>query len=686
MWRSSSKPSVRFSRQSRCSGSAVLPGRLLASAGAPPATLAPLLAGELRLGVGLEPRRFGLAAEGDERALAWDSAGAAAALVASGDRSGRLVAVALEDATPGLDLTRQARWADTNRRVDIGDLGGPLDADGLRRWHAFALAAVASDMVGVMEGALRLAVDYAGGREQFGVPIGSFQAIQHLLAEQHVNLEGARSLTVYAAWALEHRSLDEASLAALTAKAYCSEVGKQLCEAVSQVHGGMGMTWECKAQVFLAPDDGRPGIPRRRARPLPRDRHGPEGVGRPWTMTTAPRRRSSACGSGRGWRDNNPGPHPPRNDSAAEHAFNIGWQRSLYAGGWLGLSWPVEYGGRGLNPFYDAILNEELGAAGIAHAAPPVGWLGRAILAAGTEEQRRRHLPSLLNGETSWCQGFSEPGAGSDLASLRTLAQRDGEVYRVTGQKLWTSGAQFADWCLLLARTDRDVPKHKGITAFTVRMDTPGITVRPFKQAWGGTRFCEVFFDGAEVPVGDRLGDEGEGWPLATVVLAYERGPSELGVVATFRAALQRAGPLERRRPRRRDPGGAGLRRRRGPPSAPAREPDAAGARPGSRAGLVGRQAPHDPRRAGVGNAGVRRRRDGRGDGRRLATRPCVTCGRGRLAFMAVRNRCSATSSPNGSWDCRAGERRHGDGRDPVRGPRPGGDHHPQPTRNVSTP
>jgi len=236
--------------------------------------------------------------------------------------------------------------------------------------------------------------------------------------------------------------------------------------------------------------------------------------------------------------DNNPGPHPPRNDSAAEHAFNISWQQSLYRGGWLGLSWPAEYGGRGLNPFYDAILNEELGVAGIAHAAPPVGWLGRAILAYGTEEQRRRHLPSLLNGDTSWCQGFSEPGAGSDLASLRTYAEPDGDVYRVTGQKLWTSGAQFADWCLLLARTDRDVPKHKGITAFTVKMDTPGITVRPFRQAWGGTRFCEVFFDGAEVPATDRLGAEGDGWPLATVVLAYERGPSELGVVATFRAAL----------------------------------------------------------------------------------------------------------------------------------------------------
>jgi alkylation response protein AidB-like acyl-CoA dehydrogenase len=145
-----------------------------------------------------------------------------------------------------------------------------------------------------------------------------------------------------------------------------------------------------------------------------------------------------------------------------------------------------------------------------------------------------------LSGETSWCQGFSEPGAGSDLASLRTLAERDGDDYRLSGQKLWTSGAQFADWCLLLARTDRGAPKHKGITAFAVDMKTPGITVRPMKQAWGGTRFCEVFFDDARVPASDRIGDEGAGWPLATVVLAYERGPSELGVIATYRAELRR--------------------------------------------------------------------------------------------------------------------------------------------------
>jgi alkylation response protein AidB-like acyl-CoA dehydrogenase len=216
------------------------------------------------------------------------------------------------------------------------------------------------------------------------------------------------------------------------------------------------------------------------------------------------------------------------------------WLTELYDGGWVGLSWPVEYGGRGLSPLYESILNEELGAAGLPNAASPVAFLGRAILAYGTEEQKREFLPRLLRGESSWCEGFSEPGSGSDLASLSTFAERRDDVYVLNGQKLWTGGAQFADRCLLLARTDRSVPKHQGITAFVVKMATPGITVRPIRQVWGGTRFCEVFFDDVEVPVADRLGDEGEGWALATVVLAYERGPTELGVVATHRGELRR--------------------------------------------------------------------------------------------------------------------------------------------------
>ncbi len=233
-----------------------------------------------------------------------------------------------------------------------------------------------------------------------------------------------------------------------------------------------------------------------------------------------------------------PGPEPDPGDTLKEHEFRAAWRRTLYEGGWLGVSWPAAYGGRDLSPLHETIINEELGTASIPNPAGPLGWLGRAILAYGTEEQRQEHLVPLLKGDTQWCQGFSEPGAGSDLAALSTFAQRDGDVYRINGQKLWTSGAQFAEWCLLLARTDRSVPRHKGISCLIVPMSTPGVTVRPFRQAWGGERFCEVFFDDALVAEANRLGAEGDGWPLATTVLAYERGPSELGMVASWRALL----------------------------------------------------------------------------------------------------------------------------------------------------
>lgn len=237
--------------------------------------------------------------------------------------------------------------------------------------------------------------------------------------------------------------------------------------------------------------------------------------------------------------DHHPGRQPDRSDSEAEHQFRGRWHRTLYEGGWVGVSWPSAYGGQDLSPLYEAIINEELGAAGLPNAVGPLGWLGRAILAYGTQEQKHQYLGPLLRGESDWCQGFSEPGAGSDLASLRTFAQRDGDVYRINGQKLWTSGAQFAQWCMLLARTDRSAAKHKGISCIIVPMSAPGVTVRPFRQAWGGTRFCEVFFDDAEIPVTNRLGAEGDGWTLATTVLSYERGPSELGVVATWQTALR---------------------------------------------------------------------------------------------------------------------------------------------------
>lgn len=219
-------------------------------------------------------------------------------------------------------------------------------------------------------------------------------------------------------------------------------------------------------------------------------------------------------------------------------ALRRSWQRTLYEAGYMGLSWPKEYGGRGMSPIYEAILNEEAGNLN-SPPLPSVSYIGRAIFTYGSEEQKKRFLPSLLSGEIQWCQGFSEPEAGSDLASLRTTATLEGDHYVVNGQKMWTSGGQYADWCMLLARTDPDVPKHKGISAFLVSMKEPGITVRPIVIASGHAETSEVFWDNVRVPVEQRLGEPGQGWQIAMTTLAYERGPADIGFIAAYRRTLQ---------------------------------------------------------------------------------------------------------------------------------------------------
>jgi alkylation response protein AidB-like acyl-CoA dehydrogenase len=234
-------------------GCAILPTQLLAMSGTGSRLAVEIVSGARRIAVGIDPATYGVASELSAEALAWDCAGADAALVLDGDGSGRLVAVWLEAASAGLDLTRQVRRCVLGKRAPIDSLDGEdggLDQAALTRWEALALAMVSADMTGVMEGALALAVDHATTRHQFGKPIGSFQSLQHLLAEQHVSVEGARATTLFAAWALDKRP-DQAGMAAHVAKAYGSEHGKSLCEAVLQVHGGMGVTWECLAHVFL---------------------------------------------------------------------------------------------------------------------------------------------------------------------------------------------------------------------------------------------------------------------------------------------------------------------------------------------------------------------------------------------------------------------------------------------------
>ena len=202
-----------------------------------------------------------------------------------------------------------------------------------------------------------------------------------------------------------------------------------------------------------------------------------------------------------------------------------GWLKKMNTKGWVAPAWPAEYGGGGLSVIEQFILNEELATAR-APRSPNVialGWVGPTLILYGSEEQKQQHLPPILKNEVFWCQGFSEPGAGSDLASLQTRAVRDGDDYVINGQKIWTSGAQHAQWMNLLARTDPDAPKHKGISYFLVDMQSPGISVRPLVNMVGNAEFSEVFFDNLRVPKENLLGEENRGWYLATTTLDFER-------------------------------------------------------------------------------------------------------------------------------------------------------------------
>ena len=211
------------------------------------------------------------------------------------------------------------------------------------------------------------------------------------------------------------------------------------------------------------------------------------------------------------------------------------WQRTLYDEGWAGLTWPTEYGGQGGTLVQQVIFNEECARA---RAPEPIGVIGLymagpTIMAWGTEEQMRRYLPPLLSGEEIWCQGFSEPEAGSDL-DVRSRAVRDGDDYVVNGQKVWTSYGHIADFCIMVTRSDPDASKQKGFTYLITDMHAEGVSVRPLVQITGQAEFTELFFDDVRVPVANRLGAEGQGWTVAMTTLLHERGTmgASLGVMS----------------------------------------------------------------------------------------------------------------------------------------------------------
>ena len=227
----------------------------------------------------------------------------------------------------------------------------------------------------------------------------------------------------------------------------------------------------------------------------------------------------------RGWLEaNDPGP-PPEGDDSAKFEFERQWQKRLHSDGWAGVSWPKEYGGRGAGLIEQAIYSTEMARARAPRPANVLGLVmgGPVVMAHGTNEQKERWLEPILSAEEIWCQGFSEPESGSDLASLKTRAVKEEGGYRITGQKVWTTLAHISKWCMLVARTDTEAAKHKGLTYFICDMEQDEIEVRPLVQITGEAEFNEVFFEGAWVPDENVVGGEGNGWMVAITTLMNER-------------------------------------------------------------------------------------------------------------------------------------------------------------------
>jgi alkylation response protein AidB-like acyl-CoA dehydrogenase len=481
------------------------------------AFLGPTLAAELRRMGGaapsveaqaviLTPDLGGLAAAVAGRvvdgALAIDAAGCASALVLVPEADGHgLGEVRVHAGDAGVDLTRST--ARVGPAV-VARLPGTLTDEQVTRWTAFGLALACADLVGTMRGAITLTCDYAAARHQYGVPVGRLGR----WARPRSRCTAA-SETRGTAWPTS------------TSDGPCSRATSSV--AKGRAWPGCSPTAGLEARMDFG-DSAEEAAFRGRLRQ--------------WVQA------------------NNPG-LPASSTSDAYWAGQAAWHQALYDAGFFGLSWPTEIGGRGLPTVYEVIVDEELASAG-APPRPSLGYLVQGILQHGNDDIQGRFLPGLVSGRDRWCQGFSEPDAGSDLASLRTRAERSGDDYVITGHKVWTSYSDDADWCLALARTDPDVPKHRGLSAFAVPMGQTGITQRPLRMINGITKeFGEVIFDSARVPAANMIGAPGEGWALAMTVVSHEREPGELGYVArytklvnqlteTVRAAPDRYGPAQR--------------------------------------------------------------------------------------------------------------------------------------------
>ncbi len=407
------------------------------------------------------------------------------------DLAGRVGAVVLDEVAVGPDATLELPTAHV--RAVLATLAA-AEASGIAGWS------------------LETAVAYAKVREQFGRPIGSFQSVKHLCAEMLEAAESAAAVAWDAATAYGG-SADDAqfTVAATVAGVVGLDLGVTTAQTCIQVLGGIGFTWEHHAHLYL-----------RRATSTRQLLGG--------TDTWARELADLALAGARRHPHVDPGPAGEqtratvRAELAAVAALPVADQRAVLAEtGLLMPHWPAPYG-RDASPAEQLVIDEEYEAAGVARPSLGIGaWAAPTIVVHGSDAQRERFLGPTLRGELVWCQLFSEPGAGSDLASLRTRAERTEGGWVLTGQKVWTSLAATADWGICLARTDPDAPSHRGITYFLVDMRSPGLEIRPLRELTGEALFNEVFLDGVVVPDECVVGAVDGGWPLARNTLANER-------------------------------------------------------------------------------------------------------------------------------------------------------------------
>ncbi|MFC6062164.1 acyl-CoA dehydrogenase [Streptomyces ochraceiscleroticus] len=460
-------------------------------------------------------------------------------LLAAGTATGT-VWLAVDAGTAGLTV-RVPRGADPTRpAAEVTASGALVPADRLVTVDAalvrdLAGTLFAAEACGTAAWALHTAAEYAAVREQFGRPIGQFQAVKHLCAEMLVRLEQARALAWDAA-----RSMDEApevrGLVSALATATALEAAFTCAKDCIQILGGIGFTWEHDAHLYLRRATvarqllGGPAGHRQRAA-----RYGAAGARRELGLEL-PAEAEPYRAAARTAIADAKGLDP----AAARRAL----APTGYAAPHLPAAWGLDAG-----PLQQLAVQEELRAAGVKVSDLGIAtWVVPSLITYGTPEQRERHLPTTLSGERLWCQLFSEPEAGSDLASLRTRAERTGDGgWRINGQKVWTSAAQWSRYGILLARTDPDAPKHKGLTFFLVDMETPGIEVRPLKEITGDALFNEVYFDDVLLPADAVVGEPGNGWKVARHTLGNERVhmADQMTFDTGLEALIERAGAAD---------------------------------------------------------------------------------------------------------------------------------------------